>query len=44
MYLGTVQLLVKKSFTRVIGEMTKEQKDLWEVVSGLDLYAPHEET
>lgn len=34
----------KMSFTRVLGKMTKEQKELWEVVSELDLYAPHEET
>lgn len=34
----------KMNFTRVLGEMTKEQKELWEAVSKLDLYAPHEET
>lgn len=34
----------KMSFTRVLGEMTIEQKELWEVVSKIDLYAPREET
>lgn len=34
----------KMSFTRVLGKMTKEQEKLWEVVSKLNLYAPHKET
>ena len=34
----------KMSFTRVLGKMTKEQDKVWEVVSKLNLYAPHKET
>lgn len=32
------------SFGRVLGKLTKEQKELWEVVSDLDLYVPNKET